>query len=309
MRLVFFGTPLFSVPFLSALQSEPDFELAAVVAQPDKPVGRGYELIAPPTITFAREHLIPTHQFATLKSNDAEETLRGLNADAFVVVAYGKLIPKTILSMPLLGCINVHPSLLPRHRGPAPMQAAIKEGDVQTGVTIMLLDEGMDTGPLLASETIQLDSEETYPSLEKKVQAVGGPLLVQTLKRVGQKEIIPLAQDDANATVTRLLERDDGHLDWKQPMEEIDRIYRAYQPWPGTWSIWNDSRLKWIELRPVDFRADVLPGTVTVKEGRLFVDASNGTVEILRIQPEGKAAMTAAEFIRGHDAIQGAVLR
>ena len=308
MRLVFFGTPSFSVPFLSALASEPDFEIVAVVAQPDKPAGRGHNLVAPATITFAREHMVPTHQFPTLKSTDAADTLRALNADAFVVVAYGKLIPESILSIPPLGCINVHPSLLPRHRGPAPMQAAIKEGDAQTGVTIMLLDKGMDTGPLLASESIQLDADETYPSLEAKVQTVGGPLLVQTLKRVGQKDIIPVTQDDAKATVTRLLERDDGRIDWAQPMENIDRIHRAYQPWPGTWNTWNDLRLKWIEMHPVDFHADVPPGTVTVKEGRLFVDAFNGTIEILRIQPEGKAAMTAAEFLRGHGEIQGALL-
>ncbi len=308
MRIVFFGTPTFSVPFLSALTQEADFEILAVVAQPDKPAGRGHELVAPPTVVFANEQTIPVLQFPTLKSPDAVEALTQLNANAFVVVAYGKLIPESILSIPALGCINVHPSLLPRHRGPAPMQAAIKEGDTQTGVTIMLLDKGMDTGPLLAFETIQVDADESYPTLEKKVQTIGAPLLVQTLRRVAQKEIIPMIQDDAKATVTKLLDRDDGHVNWAQSMSAIDRTHRAFQPWPGSWNMLGELRIKWVEMQPVDFRSDVPPGTITVKEGRLLIDTADGTIEILRLQPEGKAAMTAAEFLRGRGVIHGAVL-
>lgn len=314
MKIIFFGTPAFSVPFLEHLIRDPVIEVVGVVTQPDKPSGRGGEVTPSPIKTMAQDAVIPFFQPSSLKTDqEIGKALAGLGADFFVVVAYGKIIPKAILDIPKLGCINVHPSLLPRHRGPSPMQWAIAEGDSTTGVTIMLLDEGMDTGLLLSSEYLTIDSEETYETLVHKVHEIGPRLLTDTLKRYEKGEIIPLKQDEAHATITRLLKKEDGHVNWSNTMAQIDRKHRAYSSWPGTWTCWERKhgvclRLKLVSIRPVDFRADVPQGMVTLKEGRLFVDCADGTLEILEIQPEGKPKMKASAFIAGYGDIDGAVM-
>ena len=313
IRLVFFGTPELSVPFLRALEADPAFEVAAVVTQPDKPSGRGGTLTASPVKTAAADLGIPVLDFASLKKHPtAVDTLKALAADAFVVVAYGKLIPQDVLGLPRLGCLNMHPSLLPKFRGPSPMQYALKEGDATTGISIMLLDEGMDTGPILAFETISIDDVETLGSLTQKVMHAGPSLLVSTLKRHAAGEIVPMRQDATKATLTKLLEREDGHLDWSKPVAELERLVRAYQGWPGTYAVWNRQgvpmRLKVLSAAPTDLKADFPLGTVQTHDGRLCVEASDGTLEILSLQPEGKAAMTAGTFLKGHSDINGVVL-
>jgi methionyl-tRNA formyltransferase len=314
MKIVFFGTPTFSTPFLQTLIDDPDITVVGVVSQPDKPVGRGGEILASPVKTLAESHGIPVFTPASLKTDSQiQNQLRALNADVFVVVAYGKLIPRSILDIPAHGVINVHPSLLPRYRGPSPMQWAIANGDATTGVTIMLLDEGMDTGPILAFEHINLDAEETYTSLSKKVQATGSRLLVETLQRHLKGEIKPMTQNNVEASVTHLLDREDGHVDWTQIMSAIERKARAYSEWPGLWCVWQQAlehplRLKLHTIRVSDFNADVRPGTVTIKDDRLFVDCADGTIEILEIQPEGKPKINASAFIQGYSQIDRAVL-
>lgn len=309
MKIVFFGTPAFSTPFLQTLIDDPETEVVGVVTQPDKPVGRGGEVQPSPIKMLALSNHLPVFTPTYLKTDPKiQETLRYLNADLFVVVAYGKLIPQSILDIPPHGVINVHPSLLPRHRGPSPMQWAIAEGDVFTGVTIMLLDAGMDTGPILSFERIDLSAEETYTTLSQKVQITGSRLLIQTLKRHMNGEIVPLAQDETKATVTHLLDREDGHINWSEPMEVIERKSRAYIEWPGLWTVWSRTaeeqmRLKILSVRPADFLADRQPGTVTIKDGQLFVDCGNGTIEVLEIQPEGKQKMNATAFIQGYSDI------
>ncbi len=309
MKIVFFGTPTFSILFLQTLIDDHDMEVVGVVSQPDKPVGRGGEIQASPIKTLALSHNIPVFTPTSLKTDpEIQKNLRYLNADLFVVVAYGKLIPQSILDIPPHGVINVHPSLLPHHRGPSPMQFSIAQGDVFTGVTIMLLDALMDTGPILSFERIDLSAEETYSTLSQKVQTIGSRLLIETLKRHVRGEIIPLAQDESKATVTHLLDREDGHVNWTESMEVIERKSRAYIEWPGLWSVWTRSaqeqvRLKLISIRPADFVADDSPGSVTIKEGRLFVDCADGTIEILEIQPEGKSKMSASAFIQGNGEI------
>ncbi|TAL50139.1 methionyl-tRNA formyltransferase [Patescibacteria group bacterium] len=315
MKIVFFGTPAFSVPFLLELIRNPEIEVVGVVTQPDKPAGRGGDIVSTPTKLLAHEALIPVFQPSSLKTDQhIGKILKNLDADFFVVVAYGKIIPKTILDIPKLGCINVHPSLLPRHRGPSPMQWAIAQGDVTTGVTIMLLDEGMDTGPLLASEHVTIDADEIYETLVAKVRTIGPQLLTSTLKRFAAGEIMAIKQDESKATLTRLLEKEDGHVDWSQTMEQIDRKHRAYHEWPGTWMFWERKqdvciRLKINALRPVDFHVDVPRGVATIKESRLFVDCKDGTLEILEIQPEGKPNMKASAFIQGYPDIDRAMMR
>lgn len=314
MKIIFFGTPAFSLLFLQTLLDDPDMEVVGVVSQPDKPVGRGGEVQASPVKTLALSQNIPIFTPTSLKTDPKiHDALRYLNADLFVVVAYGKLIPQSILDIPPHGVVNVHPSLLPRHRGSSPMQFAIAQGDVFTGVTIMLLDAGMDTGPILSFENIELDAEETYTTLSQKIQTTGSRLLVTTIKRYMQGEITPLLQDNAKATVTRLLDREDGHVNWSESMEVIERKSRAYCEWPGLWSMWQRNpeeqiRLKLLSVRPMDFHADLSPGSVTIKEGRLFVDCTDGTLEILEIQPEGKSKMNAQAFIAGHPEIHGVAL-
>ncbi len=314
MRIVYFGTPQFACPFLQALIDDPLLEVMAVVCQPDKPVGRGGDVQPAPVKVLAQDHLIAVHAPKSLKENTSIiNKLQAYDADLFVVVAYGKIIPLTILEIPRLGALNVHPSLLPRHRGPSPMQGAIVAGDARTGVAIMQLDEGMDTGALLATETIELDSEETYSTLEHKVQTVGPPLLAQTIHRYGRGEIMPVAQDNAQATLTKLLHRDDGRVEWSQSVVDIERKARGWQVWPGLWTLWERTtgvciRLKLHQIRTTDFEADLAQGRMVVKEGRLLVDAGDGTLEILMIQPEGKPKMNAQAFIAGYPDCDGALL-
>jgi methionyl-tRNA formyltransferase len=313
MKIVFLGTPGFAVPFLDALVGDDRIDVVAVVAQPDKPSGRGGALRAPATKIFAESKNIEVLQPASLKSDpNIVDVLNDLNADAFVVVAYGKIIPENILSIPKLGNINVHPSALPLHRGPSPMQWAIAGGDATTGVSIMLLDKGMDTGPILAFESISLDDIETYESLQGKVQTVGPTLLIQTLLRHEAGEITPIEQDDSKATLTHLLKREDGHVDYTQSMVEIERKHRAYSGWPGTWSIWNrngaEMRIKLLQLNASDFNADLAPGTVRIDNDRMFIDCADGTLEILEVQLEGKPKMKSVDFIRGYQDIDSVIL-
>ena len=312
ISIAFLGTPEFATPFLEALCDDPSFEVVAVVSQPDRPSGRNHEVVPTPVKSVALDRRIPVLQPSSLRDESAQDALRSLSADLFVVVAYGKIIPQAVLDIPRLGCVNVHPSLLPKYRGPSPMNGAIAEGDAATGVTIMLLDAGMDTGPILSQAGIGLDADETMETLITKAHAEGIPLLLETLRRFANGEIVPIAQNEAQATMTRLLDREDGRVDWTLPMAVIERRLRAYQPWPGLWTVWTrngvETRLKIHSLRPSDFRADLPPGTVSTNNSRLFVDCSDGTIEILELQPEGKPRMSAEAFLLGYSDVNGAML-
>lgn len=312
MKIVFLGTPQFAIPFLDALVDEPGIDVVAAVTQPDKPAGRGKEMKPSPIKERAAHHGLTILTPKSLKKDEASAELQALNADAFVVVAYGKIIPQSILDIPKLGCINVHPSLLPKYRGPSPMQSAIAEGDDQTGVTIMLLDAGMDTGPILARETIGLDGDETLESLVGKVWQVGPRLLIETLKRHADGDVTPVDQSEEGASICSLLSREDGHIDWTASISAIERKVRAYDPWPGTWTVWNrndkDYRIKILKAAPTDFENDLPPGTVAIKDGHLMIDATDGTLEILKLQMEGKPPMDSSSFLTGYSDIDGAVL-
>lgn len=308
MKIVFFGTPEFSVPFLSELISHSEVQVLCVVTQPDKPVGRKNILTAPAVKVFAQQNNIPVLQFSSLKKEEVKAELAELGADIFVVVAYGKLIPKTILDLPPKGSINVHPSLLPRHRGPSPMQGAILDNDSETAVSIMLLDEGMDTGPILAQETIRLDRNETYTSLQHKVHKIGPKLLVETLNRWLQREIVATIQDESLATVTNLLSKDDGKIDWNEGADTIERKMRALTPWPGTWFEWNAKRIKLIKsIVSEDLGTDI--GRVIQKDNRILVVCGNNTsLELFEIQLEGKSVVKAIDFVHGQKDFLKAIL-
>lgn len=304
-RIVFFGTPAFAVPFLNAISHDSKFEVVAVVTQPDKPVGRK-QILTKPEIKIAAEAMsIPVFQFQTLKNSKAEETLRTLDADLFVVVAYGKLIPRAILDVPRKGCMNVHPSLLPKYRGPSPMQYAILNGDTTSGISIMLLDEGMDTGPILAQTSIQLDAHETFTTLEKKILSEAPSLLVDTIHGYLAQTIQLIAQDDSHASVTKLLERVDGEIDWSNSAQSIDQKIRAFETWPGTWFTWNENvervRIAIKRAQLTDHISNKPAGTRIVESNRVLVVCGDSrTIELIEIQPEGKNNMSPIEYARGH---------
>ena len=312
MKIVFFGTPAFSLPFFQALSQDPSFEIVAAVCETDKPAGRGHRLTSPPIKLAAQEKGREVYQPETLKDKQVQDKLAAYQADVFVVVAYGKLIPKIVLDTPRLGCINVHPSLLPKYRGPSPLPAPIVNGDVETGISIMLLDVGMDTGPVLAVKKIKLDELETLESLEQKVMTQGPALLVATLKNYAAGKIKPIPQDNAQATVTKKLTKDDGHLDWQKSAEQIERRVRAYNPWPGTWSVWErkgqEVRLKILAVKKIHATASV-PGKIRLVENKIIVDTVDGQVEILKLQVEGKKLINSGEFILGYADIEGTILK
>lgn len=309
IRTVFFGTPDLAVPFLDALFADADFEVCAVVTQPDEPVGRKQTLTAPPVKRLAEARGVELYQPTSLKLEEAAARLRTYDADLFVVVAYGKIIPASVLHIPRRGCVNVHPSLLPHYRGPTPLNAAIANGDAETGITIMQLDSGMDTGPVLAQISIALDPRETLPTLTDKVTKLGPPLLIQTLKGVTDGRVQPTPQDGSRASITTLLDRDAGRIDWTKSCVEIDRLVRAYEPWPGTWTtIVRDGkplRLKILRAEPSD-RPTVGPGRISIVDQDLFISCADREIKILSLQLEGKSAMQAADFVRGYSDMSGA---
>lgn len=314
MNMIFFGTPEFSIPFLKALTETPNVNILATVTQADKPVGRGNKLTSSPVKIFSEKNGILVLSPLSLK-NDKEilSRLKILAPDFFVVVAYGKIIPSNMLSIPRFGAINVHPSLLPKYRGPSPMQNAIMNGDKQTGVTIMLLDEGMDTGPLIAKLVIDLSNEETLETLEKKVCDVGPKLLVETLWRFFKGELKPTQQDDSIATITKILTREIGRVDWSQDALSLERKFRAFTTWPGLWTTWkrnngDEIRLKLSKVTVSDSKKDIRPGFVCIDDGRLLIGSSNGCLEVIEIQPEGKPKMKANAFIQGYSDIDQNIL-
>ena len=281
MKIVFFGTPEFSVPFLDTLASDPEMQMLAVVTQPDKPVGRKQELVASEVKLRAQELAIPVLQFVSLKRPEVLETLKALEADMFVVINYGKLIPKSLLELPRFGCVNVHPSLLPKYRGPSPIRAPIENGDTETGISIMLLDEGMDTGPILAQKTVPVFPDETTPQLTDRLAQIGAPFFLETLKLYAAGAIQPVAQDDSKATLTTMLDRESGKIDWSDAPEAIERKIRAYTPWPGTYTI--------TQHHGKPLRVKIL--TARLEQGQL---------QILEVQPEGSRPMSYDAFVRGY---------
>ncbi|MFH1252895.1 MAG: methionyl-tRNA formyltransferase [Candidatus Uhrbacteria bacterium] len=297
MKIIFFGTPDLAVPFLEALTNEPDFEVQAVITQPDRPVGRKQILTPSPVKELTLKKGIPVHQPETLRQKELPSLLAlpkpgeggfsvpfPLDTDLFVVVAYGLIIPEKILKIPKFGCINVHPSLLPKYRGPTPIQSAIANGDAETGISIMLLDKGMDTGPILAQEKIVLASDEDQVSLTEKIKQLGPKLLIETIKKYAAGEIKPQSQDDSRAVVCKLLDREAGRINWTEPAKVIERKIRAYFPWPGTWT-------------------EFLHKEKNIRVKILKAQLNNGRLEILEVQPEGGAVMSYEAFLRGYGKI------
>jgi methionyl-tRNA formyltransferase len=302
MKIIFFGTPQFSANFLQGLLNEPSFDVTGVVCQPDEPIGRKKILTAPPTKQLAESHSIPVFQPTKLKDETFIESLRQLNADAFVVVAYGRIIPQIILDIPKLGVINLHPSLLPKYRGPSPMQSAIAAGETKTGISIMLLDALMDHGPILAQTKLAITPTTTSKSLMTEVVATGVPLLIETLQKLEHSEITPTEQDHSVATTCSMLSRADGIINWNQPAALIDAKIRGLNLWPGT----STTNLKIFSAINTD--RSLPPGQVLIAADHLFIGTGTTALEITELQPTAGKRMPAKAFIAGHHELNGTSL-
>jgi len=307
VRLVFFGTPEFAVPSLEAVAAA-GHEIALVVSRPDKPAGRHLRMSTPAVIEAARRLGLPLAQPGRVGTDEFAQRLRILHPEIAVVVAYGRILPPPLLAIPARGFVNVHPSLLPRHRGPSPIEWAIAEGDPETGVTTMLLDEGMDTGPLLLQRRVAIAARERAPELGVRLAGLGAELLVETLAGIEDGSVAPVPQDEGAATVTPKLARKLGRIDWDRPADEMARLCRALDPWPGMYCSFRGARLKvhGVEVgEPVP--GEQAPGTVLSAgpEG-IAVRCGGGTVALLtELQREGKRRLPADAFIIGERVARG----
>ncbi|MGA9521388.1 MAG: methionyl-tRNA formyltransferase [Myxococcaceae bacterium] len=296
MRIVFMGTPVFAVASLRACLELG--EVVAVVTQPDKPKGRGNELAAPPVKELALERGLKILQPAKIKNTNFADELRALAPEVCVVTAYGKILPKDVLEVPKYGCVNVHASLLPRWRGAAPIQWSIAAGDPKTGVCLMKMDEGLDTGPEIARAEIPIGPEDTSSTLHDRLSELGGELLVRELPRYLRGELVPVSQPAEGATYAPMIKKEDGRLDFTRPAAELERRVRAFTPWPGAFTFLSGSLLK---VHKVQLgQGNGLPGTVleTSAQG-IEVACGGGSLWIVEVQPEGRRRMRAAEFLAG----------
>jgi methionyl-tRNA formyltransferase len=308
LRLVFCGTPQFAVPTLEALIAT-GHEIALVVTQPDRPVGRKQILTAPPVKQLALAENLVVTQPEKIKNNlEFRAKLEAIAPDAIVVVAYGRIIPKWMLDLPRLGCINLHGSLLPKYRGAAPIQWAVAMGETVSGNTTMLLEEGLDTGPILLQQPIPIRPEQTAVDLFNELSQSGAPLVVQTLAGLADGTLKPQPQDHFAATLARILDREDGRMDFAaHTATELWNRWRGFQPWPGAFTALGGKKLIVHQLRPVAAPQPVAETGQLLVEGQyLFVACSGGTaLELLELQPEGRNRMTAAEFLRGNPIVSG----
>ena len=298
MKIIFFGTPEFAVPSLEALINS-KHNIVGLVCQPDRPKGRGRKLSPPPTKILAEENSIAVLQPEKIKTNDFFEQLSKLTPDLICVTAYGKIIPKNILDLPRYGCINVHASILPKYRGAAPINWAIINGEKSTGVTTMLMDEGMDTGDMLLKEEIQIADKETSIEISEKLSQIGAELLLETIELLEDGRLEPIKQNDDEVTYAPILKKEIGKIDWNKSASDINNLIRGTQPWPGTFTSLSNKNLK-------IFKADVSDGNgkpgevIKCDDKTLAIAAGNESLSILELQLEGSKRMNIEDFLRGN---------
>ncbi len=299
MRVVFMGTPAFAVPTLRALV-EAGHEVVSVLSQPDRPVGRGRRLTAPPVKVAALELGLDVFQPHRVKDPQAFGHLEAARADVFVVVGYGQIIPRAVIDIPLLGCVNVHASLLPKYRGAAPIHWAIVRGETTTGVTTMLIEERLDAGDMLLERETPIGPDETAVDLAARLAPMGADLAIETLAGLQDGLITPRKQNDAEATLAPILKREDGKIDWGLPAGQIFNRVRGFVPWPGSYTSFRGKRLHVHRAQPI--AGDSLgPGVIRALGDEVRVGCGEGTVlQIEEVQMEGKNRMAAADFLRGH---------
>jgi len=301
-RIIFMGTPEFAVPSLEAL-SHGGYQVVAVYTQPDRRAGRGQQVTSSPVKRLALSLGLDVIQIDKFKVAGTVEKMAGLAPDLIVVASFGLLLPTEVLNLPKLGCLNIHPSLLPRHRGASPIATAILQGDEITGVTIMLLDAGMDTGPILNQREVTITNEDTTGSLGIKLARVGAQLLMETLPLWIEGRIKPRPQDESGASYSKMIKKEDGEIDWRLSAKELWREVRAFDPWPGCYARWHDKRLKLVKVLPLYHEKSDEPGKVIAlpppSPVTVGVETGDGVLGLVRLQLEGKRELSAEEFVRG----------
>lgn len=310
-KILFAGTPDFAVPYLTALKNDGSFEIVGVITQPDKPSGRKQELTPSPIKQAATALGTKILQPEKLIGNqEIISEIKNLNPDLLIVVAYGLIVPKQILDLFPRGAINVHPSLLPQYRGASPIQSALLNGEKTTGISIMLMDEKMDHGPLLKQVEVALTGEETNKSLHDQLAVMGAPLLLETIKKYLAGEITPVDQDHGQATFCKTISKEDAQINWQSSAQEIKQKIYAFYPWPATWTTWKDKRLKiYPPVQVISEQSDIKVGEIFLSEGKLAVKTGADALVINQLQLEGKKEVLANEFLRGYPEIVGAVLK
>ncbi|MBM3119219.1 MAG: methionyl-tRNA formyltransferase [Chloroflexi bacterium] len=302
MRVVFMGTPDFAVPSLEALIRS-SYRVVAVYTQPDSKAGRGQQVVLPPIKQLALSHGLEIVQPDSLKDSNAIERLASYAPDLLVVAAFGQILPPEILALPKFGCLNVHPSLLPKYRGASPVATAILQGEEVTGVTIMLLDAGMDTGPIINQKEMPISAEDTTGSLTAKLAQTGAQLLMETLPLWLDEQIKPRAQEESQASYTKVITKNDGQIDWQLAALDLWRQVRAFDPWPGCYTWWRGKRLKIGKVVPLsEGKTGELGKVVTLPQpgpAVVGVATGDGVLGLIRVQLEGKREMSAEEFVRG----------
>lgn len=297
MKIVFFGTTEFSAKILETLVK--DYEVLLVLTQADKPVGRKQELQQSPVSAKAAELNLKTLKPESLKDEGIITEIKKIQPDFLVVVAYGKIIPQNILDIPAKGSVNIHGSVLPFYRGASPIHAAILNGEKETGISIMLMDEKMDHGPVLAIEKLEINPDERFEELEKRLADLAAGMINQTIRKFAGGEIQPQEQDHDKATFCKMITKEDGKIDWNKPAKNIYNMFRAYSKWPGIWTTWNNQILKLTSIKTSDSDFQKNPGDIVYDNNRLYVQTGNKAIEVLQLQLEGKKNLPVEEFLRG----------
>ncbi len=309
MKIIFMGTPDFSVPTLEALLAS-EHEVAAVVTQPDKPKGRGKEIHMSPVKECALKHNIPVYQPIRARDEAFIEEMRALHPDAMVVIAFGQILPKSLLKLPKYGCINIHASLLPKYRGAAPIQWAVINGDEETGITTMLMDVEMDTGDMLEKTVVRLNPDETGGSLFDRLSLLGGDLILSTLNKLEKGEITPQPQEHEKATYVKKISKSMGDIDWTMDAVSIERLVRGLNPWPSAFTRLNGKMLKIWEARVLEDPKKQAPcgSVISADADGLKVQTGKGILCITSLQIEGKKRMDTAAFLRGYPVEPGCIM-
>ncbi len=304
-RIIFMGTPDFSVPALQALIDGPD-QVVAIVTQPDRPKGRGKKMTPPPVKVLAESVEIPVLQPTKIRTEEFADVLRSYLPDLIIVAAYGRILPPSILDLPPMGCINIHGSLLPRHRGAAPIQWAVLSGDTEAGVTIMQMDVGMDTGAMLLPAAIPVKEEDTAGTLFTKLSELGGKALMQALDLLRQDKLPPIEQDHSLATEAPPLKKEHGCIDWNKTAPEIHCLIRGMDPWPTAYSFLDGKRFRFFSPTVSDLDSDLAPGSIVQADrSGLFIATGKGVLCVSEIQPEGKKRMSVEAYLCGQSLTNG----
>ena len=307
MKIVYMGTPDFAVGPLKALV-EAGHEITAVVSQPDKPKGRSKELVPPPVKAYALTQDLTVFQPEKIKTPEAVAQLKTYEADVFVVAAFGQILSKEILEMPKYGCINIHASLLPKYRGAAPIQWSIIDGEKETGVTIMQMDVGLDTGDILTTKVVPIEDEDTGESLFDKLCEAGSELLLETIPQIEAGTLVPQKQDESKSTYAKMLTKELGNIDFTKSAKEIWYLVRGLNSWPSAYTYYNNKTMKIWRARPVADNSDLSAGTIVKKDKEsIYVQTGEGMLQILEIQMEGKKRMSVKDFMLGHSFEAGVV--